>query len=238
MKEKAQEIQAKYYQSTAESYNSLHIEHGSEHNIALHHLIGLIKYHDIKSVLDIGAGTGRVALFLKEHVKEIQITSIEPVEALRTIAIRNGLSKAEILDGNIYHLDFDDGSFDLVCAFGVFHHLDNPTKAVREMMRISKKSLFISDSNNFGQGRRLNRNIKQTLGCLKLWKFSIYIKTLGKRYSITEGDGLAYSFSIFSLFKSLMPSFDIYLLSTVPNEGNIYRSASHAAIFTIRTELI
>lgn len=236
MKESAQELQSKYYASTASQYDSLHVKHGSEHNIALHHLVGLIKYYKIHSILDIGAGTGRVAIFLKENVKNIEVTSIEPVEALRKKAYENGLSESEIMDGNIYNLDFSDRSFDLVCAFGVFHHLENPSRAIQEMMRISRKSLFISDSNNFGQGRKLTRNVKHLLRYMKLWEFLIYIKTRGKNYTITEGDGLAYSFSIYDLLKSLKPSFLIYLISTVPTKGNIFKTSSHAAVFATRKE--
>lgn len=66
-----------------------------------------------------------------------------------------------------------------------------------EMLRVAQKAIFISDANNFGQGRFLARTAKQALNALGLWKTVDFIKTKGKGYTISEGDGLAYSYSVF-----------------------------------------
>lgn len=225
----ASEIQKSYYAKTADAYDSQHLSHGDEHYLALHYLDGLIKFNNVKTLLDVGGGTGRVALFLKKRNPELKIISIEPVKELRDIGYSKGLQPSELLDGDVNSMPFENSSFDLVCAFGVFHHLENPLAALGEMQRVSRNSMFISDSNNFGQGSSASRLIKQILNTFKLWNLAVLIKTKGKRYSISEGDGLAYSFSIFSLIKSLKTTYSLYFLSTVPSGRNLYRSASHIA---------
>lgn len=62
----ASEIQKNYYAKTADGYDSQHLFHGDEHYLALNYLDGLIKFNNVKTLLDIGAGTGRVALLLKK----------------------------------------------------------------------------------------------------------------------------------------------------------------------------
>jgi len=146
------------------------------------------------------------------------------------------LTPLELLDGDVYDLNFENSSFDLVCAFGVFHHLKDPVAALEEMKRVSRYAIYISDTNNFGQGNRLSRFFKQALYTLNIWKFMVFVKTKGKMYSISEGDGLAYSFSLFSLFKHLKSNYSVFTLSTVPGGRNIYRTASHLAIFAKKME--
>lgn len=230
----AQELQKEYYSKTAEEYDNQHLQHDDEHNLALNYLDGIIKFHNYKSILDIGAGTGRVALFLRERNPSLEITSIEPVEALRSVGYAKGLSQDELRNGDVYELDFGTSSFDLVCAFGVFHHLEYPLKALGEMKKTSRHAIFISDSNNLGQGGRILRTAKQVLHALKLLNLTILVKTKGRKYSISEGDGLAYSFSIFSLMKHLKTEYNSFFLSTVPSGQSLFKSASHLAIFAVK----
>lgn len=101
------------------------------------------------------------------------------------------------------------------------------------MKRVSKEFIFISDSNNFGQVKPLLRLVKQILNSLKLWKFLVYVRTRGKRYTFSEGDEIAYSFSIFDLLKHLK-DYSLFLHSTVDSAGDIYKNASHLALFAAK----
>jgi ubiquinone/menaquinone biosynthesis C-methylase UbiE len=231
-----QELQKEYYATTARDYDNQHLLHGGEHFLALNYLDGIIKFNNFKSVLDIGAGTGRVAFFLQQRNPEIKVISIEPVKELRDIGHSKGLKNEELVDGDIYNLNFEDSSVDLICAFGVFHHLEKPFAALEEMKRVSSRAVFISDSNNFGQGNKSSRSIKQFFNALKIWRIIIALKTRGKMYSISEGDGLAYSFSVFNLLKKLDAQYSLYFLSTVPSTRNLYRSASHLAILAMKNK--
>lgn len=186
-------IQQEYYSQTAEKYDETHISERGEHAFALSFMVSVIDYFEIRSVLDIGSGTGRVLRKLKQVKPELRIVGVEPVKELREIGYSNGLSDKELIAGDGTDLAFGSGEFDLVCEFGVLHHVKHPETVVDEMLRIAQKGVFISDSNNFGQGSPMARFMKQTINRLRLWPLANFIKTKGKGYQITEGDGLAYS---------------------------------------------
>src|SRR4051794_7362640 len=120
------DIQRTYYRDTAKLYDTMHVEKKDEHYFALRILEAIIDLHDIKSVLDIGAGTGRVARHLKAKNPNLKILSIEPVAELREIGYSHGLSREELVEGDVNKLALMDGEFDLVTEFGVLHHVKDP----------------------------------------------------------------------------------------------------------------
>jgi ubiquinone/menaquinone biosynthesis C-methylase UbiE len=133
------------------------------------------------------------------------------------------------------NLEFEDKSFDLVCAFGMLHHIKEPSLAVTEALRVARKAVFVSDSNNFGQGSPVFRAVKQTLNACRLWPIANWLKTKGKGYGLTEGDGLAYSYSLFSNFKQIRNECSrVYLFSTTDSGSNLYRSAPCVAALGIK----
>ena len=74
---------------------------------------------------------------------------------------------------------------------------------VREMLRVARKAVIIIDGNRFGQGGWPVRLLKLGLYRTGLWKIVNYLKTGGKGYLLTEGDGLAYSYSVYDSFDLL-----------------------------------
>ena len=160
------EIQRRYYAQTASSYDSMHVDVDEEHGVALAFLLAAIDLLQVKSILDIGSGTGRVIARLNEARADVFVLGIEPVAELRAVAYEKGIAKERLVDGDVLALEFGEGAFDMVCEFGVLHHIRRPARAVAEMLRVSKRAIFISDSNNFGQGSPASRILKQALNCL------------------------------------------------------------------------
>jgi SAM-dependent methyltransferase len=235
-KVKETEIQRSYYAETAHRYNEMHV-HGKddEHNFALSFMVAALDYLEIKSVLDIGSGTGRTLLYLKEKRPEIRVVGIEPVRELREIGYQQGIGETELVDGNALNLQYKNDQFDLVCEFGVLHHIRTPTAVVSEMLRVAKKVIFLSDSNNFGQGSYIVRNLKQIINLLGLWHAANFIKTKGKGYTISDGDGLAYSYSVFDNYRQIKQLCKtVHLLNTRDGEINPYTTASHVALLGIK----
>ncbi|MGO1119633.1 class I SAM-dependent methyltransferase [Rhodovibrionaceae bacterium A322] len=230
MSDKEVAIQRAYYTDTADKYDDLHLDESDEHYLALMHLEGFIQFYGIETLLDIGAGTGRVARHLKNRHPELKIVSLEPVAALREQGYQHGLSPEELIEGDATALSFPDGAFDMVCEFGTLHHIKQPERAVAEMLRVSKKGIFISDSNNFGQGGRLSRWVKQGANALGLWGLLDLIKTRGKGYSISEGDGLYYSYSVFNNYKQIAEQCDVFLMNTRAGGADLYRSCTHVCL--------
>ena len=199
----AVQIQRSYYADTANRYDSMHVHQDDEHSIALRFMISFLQQLGVKSILDIGCGTGRGLLTLNRAMPDIDAIGVEPSAELRQIGYANGLSETQLIEGDAMDLAFADNAFDLVCEFGALHHIPKPAKAVSEMLRVSRKAIFISDCNNFGQGSKLVRLFKQALNFAHLWPLADLIKTRGTHYTISEGDGLAYSYSVFNNYEQI-----------------------------------
>lgn len=228
------EIQQDYYAKNASFYNSIHPV-GEGELLALFFLESYINCSGSISVLEIGSGTGRNLLWLKKRHINHRILGIEPSKELRELAYQSGVDYSEIQAGNALALDFDDGKFDIVYEFNMLHHVRQPEVVVSEMLRVAKKAVFIFDINNFGQGSTLTRLIKQVLNDMGLWSFVDFIKTGGKGYRLSEGDGLSYSYSVFNNYALLKKSCkSVHLLNTSNSGRNLYRSAPQVAILGIK----
>ncbi len=232
---KEEDRQSSYYATTAEDYHQAHASVESEHQIALSFLMGMLDHFKIRSILDVGAGTGRALLFFKNQRPDLDVLGVEPVQELREEGHRRGLGSEILVAGNGTDLQFPDAAFDLVCEFGMLHHVKNPDRVVAEMLRVAKKTIFLSDCNNFGQGSLFARSLKQGIDKLGLWKLFNFIQTRGKGYKFSEGDGLYYSYSLFNNLKQIQRQCEtVHFLNTKNAGANLYRSAGHLALLGVK----
>jgi ubiquinone/menaquinone biosynthesis C-methylase UbiE len=228
-------LQRKYYTETAAKYDEMQLSEHDEHQFALAILSAMIEYHGIKSVLDVGSGTGRALRYLKVRHPGVRFVGVEPVEALRKVGHAAGLSADELIGGDVTALAAADGEFDLVCEFAVLHHVPEPSKAVGEMLRVARRAIFISDANNFGQGGKISRFVKQMLAALRLWPTFNFIRTGGKGYFISAGDGLFYSYSVFNNYKQIRQACRAtHLFNTIDSRADLYRTAPHVALLGLK----
>jgi ubiquinone/menaquinone biosynthesis C-methylase UbiE len=237
MKNTTEEIeeQRRYYAATANLYDDMQVKEQDQHSFALSFLVAALDYFQVRSILDVGSGTGRALLYIKRRRPDLRIVGIEPVSELRKVGYSKGLTELELMDGDATKLQFSPGEFDLVCEFAVLHHLRKPEQAVSEMLRVANKAVFISDDNNFGQGSPTARTIKQLINFFGLWKIADLAKTRGKGYTISEGDGLAYSFSVFNHYKQIQKQCkSIHVLNTKGGQVNPYTTASGVALLGIK----
>jgi ubiquinone/menaquinone biosynthesis C-methylase UbiE len=229
------EIQRQYYAETACTYEARHVDEKDEHYFALNFMISTLDYYEIESVLDLGCGTGRAIRQIKSLRPDIRVLGVEPVQNLREVGYSLGLSPEELIDGDATNLQFATSSVDLVCCFGVLHHIAKPKKAIAEMLRVARKGIFISDSNGFGQGSLLARTFKQSLNAVGLWRTFHLIRTKGKGYAISKGDGLYYSYSVFNDYRFIKSACKkVHLLNTNDGDINPYRTASHIALLGVK----
>jgi len=101
---------------------------------------------NIDTVLDVGCGEGFTLARLK---KEKIGKSYEGIEYDDT-AIELGKKlypTLQIKKGDIYKLPYKDNSFDLVVCTEVLEHLENPKKAYKELLRVSRKYVLMSVPN-------------------------------------------------------------------------------------------
>ena len=108
-----------------------------------------------EAVLDVGCGTGTMALVAKEKVGERgRVSGIDPSPSMiaraRHKAARRGLA-LDLQPGVIEHLSFPDQSFDVALCILVLHHLpdDLKRKGLREIARVLRpgERLLVLDSN-------------------------------------------------------------------------------------------
>jgi SAM-dependent methyltransferase len=228
-------LQRQFYADTAAKYDAMQISEQDEHQFALAILSAMIEFHGIKSVLDVGSGTGRALRYLKSRHPGVRFVGIEPVEALRKVGHQAGLSPDELKDGDINALAATDGEFDLVCEFAVLHHVPKPKQAVAEMLRVARKAIFISDANNLGQGGPVTRYLKQAIYIAGLWGAFDWLRTGGKGYHVSAGDGLFYSYSAFNNYQQVRKACrTVHQFNTVDAGPNLVSSAPHVAILGIK----
>ena len=93
-------------------------------------------------VLDVGCGPGTITADLAARVPDGQVTGVDAagdVLALaRQEAERRGQGNVRFEVGDVYHLGFDDGTFDVVHAHQVLQHLSDPVAALTEMRRVGR----------------------------------------------------------------------------------------------------
>lgn len=228
-------LQRKYYAETAQDYDAMQLAPHDEHQFALSVLSAMIDYHGIRSVLDVGSGTGRALRYLKARHPHVRFVGIEPVEALRHVGHAAGLAAEELTDGDVNALAFADGEFDLVCEFAVLHHVPHPARAVGEMLRVARKAIFISDANNFGQGGKLTRCFKQAINALGLWRAFDWLRTQGRGYHVSAGDGIFYSYSVYNNYRQVRAACQtVHQFNTVDAGISLAGSAPHVVLFGIK----
>lgn len=230
------ELQRAYFARVAPDYDALHTLE-DEHGMALRWLDGVIDQFGFESFLEVGAGTGRLMAQLQAARPSLHVVGVEPVSELRAEGHVRGLPEASLVDGDGYALAFDDCSFDVVAEFAVLHHVRHPEKVVAEMLRVARRAVFISDVNNFATGRLEARLLKNALRILRLWPVADYLKTRGRGFYVSAGDGVAYSYSLFSTYSQLREACESVFLLTTAGPGdsaNPMLSASHGALLGLK----
>ncbi|MBN1169483.1 class I SAM-dependent methyltransferase [Candidatus Micrarchaeota archaeon] len=92
-------------------------------------------------VADIGIGTGANVPFIHEQIgPEGEIFGIDISREMLNKCRKNldkwGI-KADLMLGDAEELPYNDRSFDAILCFGIFNHVDNPDKLLKEIMRIA-----------------------------------------------------------------------------------------------------
>ena len=98
-----------------------------------------------KKVLVVGSGTG--GELVNFHLEGAEVYGIEPyepaLEICRLKAQISGFPETNIKNCNAEEIDFEDDFFDLVYCYTVIEHVDNVSKSIDEMLRVSKSGGYI-----------------------------------------------------------------------------------------------
>jgi len=86
------------------------------------------------SVLDIGAGYGRVSKLLRQN--GFTVTSIDSNEKMVAFLKKDGL-EAQLMDAR--NLSFPSNCFKLVVSDGLLEHFENPFPIIKEEARVTRR---------------------------------------------------------------------------------------------------
>jgi ubiquinone/menaquinone biosynthesis C-methylase UbiE len=94
------------------------------------------------SLLDVGCGPGTITLDFAARVTPSRVVGIDAapaaIDAANAEREAQGSTNVEFRTADIYALDFDDDTFDIVHAHQVLQHLPDPVGALREMRRVCR----------------------------------------------------------------------------------------------------
>ncbi len=101
------------------------------------------------TLVEVGAGTGRLVATLHAQLPSARITAVEPDPQARAIAMARSGRAARWLEGRAEALPLPDGSVDAVVMALVLHHLapDAKRAALREARRVLRPggALYVAD---------------------------------------------------------------------------------------------
>jgi ubiquinone/menaquinone biosynthesis C-methylase UbiE len=91
-------------------------------------------------VLDAGCGAGHTALAFAPHVAQVVAYDLTPamLAQVERLAIERGIQNITVKEGDVEHLPFDDGSFDLIVSRYSAHHWPHPSAGLSEFVRVLK----------------------------------------------------------------------------------------------------
>lgn len=117
-----------------------------------HRLVEEASIQKNNRVLDLGCGTGTLAILFKQACPETEVIGLDADEHILEIArdkIRKSGLNITLESGMASVLTYSDESFDLVMSSLVFHHLnrENKARALEEVYRILRPAghLLIAD---------------------------------------------------------------------------------------------
>ena len=220
----AVEIQREYYTESAARYDAMHKHEGVDDPGSRKLVISILQSLEIRSLLDVGSATGRGLKDFAEAFPGTLICGAEPVAALVQQGVAAGnIEKVSLLQGSGEALPFGDASFDVVSEFSTLHHVPHPSAVVKEMARVARRAVVIVDCNRFAQGSWPARLFKLFLYKIRLWDAFNFVRTGGKRYQISEGDGLFYSYSVYDSYDILARWADrIFVLANGPTRARTW----------------
>ena len=92
------------------------------------------------TIIDVGCGNGFLSYYLEREFKDIMC-----VDFAKAILDLNPCRNK--IQATAENLPFPDKSFDVAFSSNILHHLQDPILAIKEMKRVAKKYIIISDVN-------------------------------------------------------------------------------------------
>ncbi len=176
-------------------------------------IISKLQIHGVRSIWDVGAGTGSVAVQMASV--GIDVVAVEPILPAAISAAESGLT---VIRGSLESLQLPDASIESVGLFDVLEHLPEPDDLISEVARVV----------------RLNGLLVVTVPAFQfLWSdeddVSGHFRRYGRKRLISDLERLGFqAMSVEYLFASLVPIASIaralpYSLGRRRSEEQVFR---------------
>lgn len=127
-----------------------------------------------ETVLDCGVAEGTMTRYLVDQLQGRKVVAVE-YEDVACGAFKKAYGDIPLLRGSIYELPLPDDSVDVVTAFEVLEHLEDPGKALEEMRRVARRAVVVTvpyepffRMGNVARGKYLDR-LGNTPGHINHW---------------------------------------------------------------------
>jgi SAM-dependent methyltransferase len=100
--------------------------------VIMAHISDLVGNRTDLKILNIGIATGHTSELLEQYGT---VKSVEYDDECYQF-VKSKLPQLDLVQGSILELDFDQDSYDLVCAFDVIEHIEDDQTGVNEMKRV------------------------------------------------------------------------------------------------------
>jgi SAM-dependent methyltransferase len=117
--------------------------------------------HSGELILEVATGTGIILESLLAAGKDAFGVDFSS-GLLKVAETKRSIPGERLSCGDAEQLAFSDRSFDSVCVFRSLHHMEDQKAVIREMIRCSRKSVFIYDS--AGEWRRAAKRALTRIG--------------------------------------------------------------------------
>ena len=122
-------------------------------------LVSFAEVRDGDAVLDVGSGTGALALAVRAAMKTGLVVGVEPSEEFVRHASRENadpLIRFEL--GDAMTLQFSDAAFDKTVSALVLNFVPEPARALKEMIRVTKRGGIVAAAVwDYGGGMQMLR---------------------------------------------------------------------------------
>ena len=111
------------------------------------------------SVLDIGSGTGALAIAIGEAIPSVRVTGIDPSSAyVRHAQARTPGNRMQFLVGDAQALQMADAIFDKALSLLAMNFIPDPAQALREMIRVTRAGGMVAAAVwDYGEGMEMLR---------------------------------------------------------------------------------
>lgn len=138
----------------------------------------IMKHIDFgNSILDVGAGSGMITRRIKETRPNIHISACDfskpALDWLRKKIPLNEVFFCDLVKG----IPKDDKSYDIIVCSEVIEHMEEPEKAIAELVRVARKKVIIT----VPYGEQSNKSVEH------LWAFD-----LDDIFNLLKGYGMVY----------------------------------------------